>query len=330
MRGLNLTHLLATGEYSDLTINASGVIYRAHRCIVFPQCEAWKNMPEVNDQLILMGPNVTRAILEFMYSGTYTPIDIPCRLTEPPHTAIGSGKTGKSSAAAKESQDQPNTHDSDTLRYDDHSMLLSACVMTKAKEYKMKDLESQAKKALVAVAPSLTEHAEFICTIEHILNHYRDQKGLETVLQMIKPVFSKSACMRRRLQGVMRSYPRLAVELLEPLMLELDKWESGSALIAQGQRKTTNGGGAGVPLPVVTGCSSGSMKSGVLPAVAIQVTKKEKRPKLHQNAGVSFASTLSAAPTGAASLATIIPVPRPTANVPKKRKNEEQLLELEK
>ncbi|KAK2015403.1 hypothetical protein LZ32DRAFT_689686 [Colletotrichum eremochloae] len=325
MRGLNLTHLLATGEYSDLTINASGVIYRAHRCIVFPQCEAWKNIPEVNGQLILMGPNVTRAILEFMYSSTYTPIDIPCRLTEPPHTAIGSGKTGKSSAAAKESHDQPNTHNSDTLSYDDHSMLLSACVMTKAKEYKMKALESQAKKALVAVAPSLTEHAEFICTIEHILNHYQDQEGLETVLQMIKPVFSKSACMRRRLQGVMRSYPLLAVELLEPLMLELDKWESGSASIAQGQRKTTNGGGAGVPLPVVTGCSSGSMKSGVLPAVAIQVTKKEKRPKLHQNAGVSFASTLSAAPTGA-----IIPVPRPTANVPKKRKNEEQLLELEK
>ncbi|KAK1979217.1 hypothetical protein LZ30DRAFT_772306 [Colletotrichum cereale] len=115
------------------------------------------------------------------------------------------------------------------------------------------------------------DHADFMCTIEHILDHYRDQKGLETVLQMIKPGFSKSASMRRRLQAVMRSYPRLAVELLEPLMLELDRWESASALIAPGRHVTTDRG-ASVPSPVVHGRPSGSVQPRVLsiPAVSPQ------------------------------------------------------------
>ncbi|GKT82760.1 hypothetical protein Ct61P_00610 [Colletotrichum tofieldiae] len=209
MNGVNLSHLLATGEYSDLTINASGVIFKVHRCIVFPQCEAWKQMKE--------------------------------ELKGPSHTASdNNSQPGESSAVTKDAHDHLNAPDSSILSYDDHSMLLSACVMTKAKEYKMKDLETQAKKALLAVAPSLTDHAEFICTIEHILGHYQDDKGLGIVLKMVNPKSLKSLSMRRRFQAVMRSYPHLAVELLEPLILELSRHEDGHAPIAQGQKNTIN------------------------------------------------------------------------------------------
>ncbi|KAK2034331.1 hypothetical protein LX32DRAFT_721305 [Colletotrichum zoysiae] len=333
MPGIDLSHLLATGEYSDLTINAAGVIHRVHRCIVFPQCEAWKNMPEVNGQIILTGPNVTRAVLEFMYSGTYTPVNIQCRLTEPPHTAIDDGETGKFSSAAKGPHDHPQAQDSDILSYDDHSMLLSAHVMTKAKEYQIQGLVSQARSALVAVAPSLTEHAEFIYTIKHILKHHKDKEGLETVVQMIKPGFSKSASMRRRLRGAMGSYPHLAVELLEPLMLELE-------LIAKSLHKKTDWG-AGVSSPVFPGPPRRSVQPESPSPLAIppsqdgsgslkETTKGEQQLELHQIAEAGYTFTLSAVPTGDAALAPALPVPRPTTTVPKKRKHEEQLPEQEK
>ncbi|GJC77732.1 hypothetical protein ColLi_00570 [Colletotrichum liriopes] len=231
MNGVNLSHLFATGEYSDLTINASGVIFKAHRCIVFPQF-----LNNKNRQLVLKGPKVTQAILEYMYSGTYIPVKIRCRLKEPSHTASdNNSQPGESSAVTNDAHDHLNAPDSNDLSYDDHT-----CVMTKANEYKMKDLETQAKNALLAVAPSLTDHAEFICAIEHILGHYQDDKGLGIVLQMVNTKSLKSLSMRRRFQAVMRSYPHLAVELLEPLILELNRHEDGHAPIAQGQKNTIN------------------------------------------------------------------------------------------
>ncbi|GKT48461.1 uncharacterized protein ColSpa_08642 [Colletotrichum spaethianum] len=218
MSGINLSHLLTSGEYSDLTIIASGVHFKVHRCIVFSQCEAWKNLAG-----------------EYMYSGTYVTENIRCHVKKPTQTGGDSGKTDKSSAVANDSQDHLSSHGSDKLSYEDHSMLLSACVMIDAKKFKMKDLEIQAKNALVAVAPSLTEHADFIFTIEHILKHYQDHEGLDIVLRMIRPKFLKSLGMRRRLQAVMKSHPQLAMELIEPLVLELDKREMGHTHTAQDQ-----------------------------------------------------------------------------------------------
>ncbi|WQF78418.1 Putative SKP1/BTB/POZ domain superfamily protein [Colletotrichum destructivum] len=332
MRGVDLRHLWTTGEYSDLTINASGVIFKVHRCVVFPQCEAWKNIPEENGQLVLQGPKITQAILQFMYSGTYTPAKMRCQLAKPVHTSDDISKTGDSSGAA---HGLHHAHDSSALSYDDHSMLLSACVMSMAKKYKMKDLENQAENALVAVAPSLTGHAEFIKTIEQVLKTYQDQQGLDIVLKIIRPEFSKSPGLRRRLQAVMKIYPHLALELLEQLASDLHRMEKARLVIAQGQQKTMSmRDGALSPKVADHPCTSIPQKGvSALPHLPWNATmpnntaKGDRLANAHQSVAATGPPVIPTTPNVTPSLTTSLPR---SGTAVLKRKNEDGLLNSEK
>ncbi|KAK6226598.1 hypothetical protein QIS74_00153 [Colletotrichum tabaci] len=332
MRGVDLRHLWTTGEYSDLTINASGVIFKVHRCVVFPQCEAWKSIPEENGQLVLQGPKITQAILQFMYSGTYTPTKMRCQLAKPVQTADDNSKTGESSEAA---HGPHHAHDSNALSYDDHSMLLSACVMSMAKKYKMKDLENQAENALVAVAPSLTGHAEFIKTIEQVLKTYQDQKGLEIVLKIIRPEFSKSPGLRRRLQAVMKIYPRLALELLEQLASDLHRMEKARLAIAQGQQKTMPMRDGALLPKAADHPSSSTPQKGVsalphLPwnaTIPINTAKGDRLANAHQSVATTGPPVIPTTPNVTPSLTTSL---SRSGTAILKRKSEDGLLNSEK
>ncbi|KAJ0167389.1 hypothetical protein CTA2_2872 [Colletotrichum tanaceti] len=332
MPGVDLRHLWTTGEYSDLTINASGAIFKVHRCVVFPQCEAWKSMPEENGQLVLQGPRVTQAILQFMYSGTYIPTKMRCRIAKPVHTDDGNSKTGESSEAAHSPH---HAQDSNALSYDDHSMLLSAGVMTMAKTYNMKDLEKQAENALIVIAPSLTGHAEFIKTIEQVLKTYQGQKGLGIVLKMIRPEFSKNPGLRRRLQAVMKMYPCLALELLEQLASDLHRMEKARVPIAQGQQKKMAMRDSALSPKAAGHPSTSILQKGVpalppLPWSATNPDNTAKRDRLanaHQSVATTCPPVIPTTPDVTPSLTIPLPL---SGTAILKRKNEEGLLQSEK
>ncbi|OHF04409.1 hypothetical protein CORC01_00261 [Colletotrichum orchidophilum] len=202
MAGIDLTRLYNSNSYSDLLIEASGRIFLCHKCIIFTQCEEWKNLPLVDGRLVLNGANTIEAILKYMYSGTYEPFNIACGAIKP--QSLDTNKEGP-------------THE---LDYSDHSMLLSACILARAKAYNMSKLHKQAKTALLSIAPNLTNHADFIFTVSYVLQTHQDEEGMQIAVNMIKPQYKKDLGLRRRLSHILSSYPRLACVLLEQVIDE--------------------------------------------------------------------------------------------------------------
>ncbi|KAK1638924.1 hypothetical protein BDP81DRAFT_447823 [Colletotrichum phormii] len=203
MAGIDLSSLYNSSQWSDLTIEASGKVFHCHQCIVFSQCEDWKKLPLVNGRLVLTGAYSIKAILKYMYSGTYKPINIPCSIDRPRSLETNAEGT------------------TDKLDYSDNSMFLTACVLARAKAYNITQLRDQAKTALLSIASTLGNHAEFVETVHYVLCTYHDEEGLQIALHMIMPQYETNAGLRNRLKDLLLRHPRLACLLLEHTTEEL-------------------------------------------------------------------------------------------------------------
>ncbi|KXH64231.1 hypothetical protein CNYM01_12222 [Colletotrichum nymphaeae SA-01] len=186
MAGVDLISLFNSSQWSDLTIEASGKVFHGHKCVVFSQCKELQEMPLVNGRLVLTGANTIKAILKYLYTGVYTPFNVPCRNSKP---------------------ERPQANEEDTvdeLDYSDHDMFLTVCVLVRARTYNMAKLYEQAKTALLTIAPKHTNHADFLDTVHYLLNNFQNEEGLQIALQMIMPQYETDAGLRSRLRLIKR------------------------------------------------------------------------------------------------------------------------------
>ncbi|KXH50057.1 hypothetical protein CSIM01_07315 [Colletotrichum simmondsii] len=203
MAGVDLSSLFNSSKWSDLTIEASGKVFHGHKCVVLSQCQEWQKLPLVNGRLVLTGANTIKAILKYLYTGVYTPFNVPCRKNKP---------------------ERPQANEEGTvneLDYSENCIFLTACVLIQAKTYNMAKLHDQAKSALLAIAPNHTNHADFLDTVNYILNNVQNEEGLQIALQMIMPQYEADAGLRSRVKDLLLAHPRLACALLEHTTEEL-------------------------------------------------------------------------------------------------------------
>ncbi|KAK1714662.1 uncharacterized protein CLUP02_06258 [Colletotrichum lupini] len=203
MVGIDLGSLFNSSKWSDLTIEASGKLFHCHRCVVFSQCAYWQELPLVNGRLVLTGADTTKAILKYLYTGVYTPFNVPCHKNKPERPQANEEGTV------------------DELDYSEHCLFLNACVLIHARTYNMAKLQDQAKIALLAIAPNHTNHADFLDTVNYIINNYQNEEGLQIALQMIMPQYETDAGLRSRVKDLLLIHPRLACALLEHTTEEL-------------------------------------------------------------------------------------------------------------
>ncbi|KXH59496.1 hypothetical protein CSAL01_09570 [Colletotrichum salicis] len=237
MANVDLSSLYSSTRYSDLTIEASGELFHCHRCIVFTQCEAWEKMLLRNGRLVLAGAYITKTILNYMYTGKYKPFNVPCFTDKPEVLETNAEGT------------------IDERSYSEHSMIFTAVVLARATALKITTLYEQAKAELLKIAPTYTQHADFIETIKYVLQTQPYEEALQIVVRMIKTRYeSRIACVLLE-EATGELY---AIKRERSLTHQRDKTEPGQLGGGYGQPPAAPGMGStrSTPLQVVSATSA--------------------------------------------------------------------------